>query len=129
MLRKRISCPYCKKTLDIRMVDTTLMPFGDPSVTCPYCGRECKTGKNYWCNMTQQEKTEAKAKAIGDAVLKFLVLSVLLWFAGFIIFDNWLGYEPPWWLAALVAAPIVYFVCRWNFNRLKNLKPPAQKDE
>ncbi|MHC4293109.1 MAG: phage holin family protein [Planctomycetota bacterium] len=126
--RTKIICPYCKTTLDKNFGDTTLTPFGEPFVTCPHCGGKCKTGVNYWCNMTPQEKANAKEKAITAGVLIFLVLSVLLETVGLIVFGVWLDYEPPWWSAALIAAPIVYFVCRWNFNRGKEIEPDSTSE-
>lgn len=123
MIRTRISCPYCKRKLAVKIGDVTLMPFGEPFVTCPYCNSLCKTGANYWCNMTSKEKAEAKAKIIVDGILKFFVLSALLYLVGFIILDECFAYEPPWWSATLIAGPVVYFFCRWNFNRLKKIKP------
>ena len=98
-------------------------PIGEPFITCLYCGQKIRSGKNYWCDMTPEEKAKAKAAMVESGIFQFILLSVIIFCVGLITFEERLLY----WVAPLVAAPIAYFLGTRNFNRLKKLKPPSDK--
>ena len=51
-------CPNCKTVLGITLALPYLEPIGEPFITCPYCGQKFRSGKNYWCDMTPEEKAK-----------------------------------------------------------------------
>ena len=73
--------------------------------------------------MTPEEKAKAKTVMVKLGFFQFFLLSVIF-SVSLIAFEGGL----PHWLAALIAAPIAYFLGRRNFNRLKKLKPPSYKN-
>jgi len=116
-------CPNCKTVLGITLALPYLEPIGEPFITCPYCGQKFRSGKNYWCDMTPEEKAKAKAVMIKVSILIFFLFSAIIYSVGLIAF----GGRLPYWLAGLIAVPIAYFAGTWNFNRLKRFKPPSGK--
>jgi len=110
------------------MGDANFDAFGPSTATCPYCHKTYKTGLNWWCNMTTDEKVAAIMKLTFVCVTSFAGVSVILLVAGLAVGEKWFdGYEPPWWSGMLISGPLVCFLFVWGLRKQMRYRPPSDK--
>lgn len=119
-------CPHCRTHLNMRGgLRNKLYDIGEPTVTCPNCGGQIRTGGNEWVNLTLLDK----AKIWGEVYVYYgLIIAPGLGFAVGGSLNGIFGVSPiPSWAAGIAIWCLVmlrvHFVHRGEVKESLARKP------